>query len=369
MFGTTGFMMGWSKRMNFMSKKSLYTIFRLHNYLRYKYSKRSEVVPYAPIHLSMVSTGRCNQNCSFCPTHSQLIPNDYEFCQQTTDDMSFDLFKYTVDRFDKAVSVSIIGAGEPFLNKDFFKMVKYAGEKKFMKVSTVSNGVILDTCIKELVHSSLDYIQISLNAHTQEYFEEFTGNNRVMFNRSYENTGRLVEYRNLVKSKLKIYISFIVDKKNWKLIPEFIKVGEKLKIDKIMLINMLPAPYEGFTMEERTLESKDRGVVDFLSSVIPHHKKNKVQLPILLNSEETTPCCRSYFTTLRVDGAGNYSSCARMMLNMEGNGKITDKEVWNSSFFRQARARFMNNKIENLPKPCQVCYTNIGISPLDVYRS
>lgn len=355
--------------MNFFSKRNFHDIFRVPNYLRCKYSKKGEVVTYDPIHLSIVCTGRCNQNCVFCPTHSKLIPKNYEHRQQTMEDMSFDMFKYTVDRFNKAVSVSIIGAGEPLLNKDFFKMIKYAGEKKHMKVYTASNGVIIDTCIEELVHSRMDYIQISLNAHTQEYFEEFTGNNRKMFNRSYENTSRLVEYRNLVKSELKIYISFIVDKKNCKLIPEFIKVGEKLKVDKIMLINRLSAPYEGFTMEERTLESKDREVVDFLCSVVPDHMKKKVQLPVLLNSNESRICCPSYFSSLRVDGAGNYSSCARMMLNMEGNGKITDKEVWNSSFFRQARAKFIKNRIEELPKPCQVCYGNIGISPLDVYRT
>jgi MoaA/NifB/PqqE/SkfB family radical SAM enzyme len=305
----------------------------------------------------------------FCPTHSTLIPKNYEHRQQTTEDMSFDLFKYTIDRFNKAVSVTITGVGEALLNKDFFKMLKYAGEEKHMKVSTISNGVIIGDYIEELASSSLSNIQISLNSHTQEYFEEFTGNNREMFNRAYENVGKLVDYRDQVKSKLKICLSFVVDKTNWRLIPEFIKVGEKLKVDKIILQNMLSAPFKGFTMEERTLESKDREVVDFLCSVIPDHKKNKVQLPVLLNSNETRTCCRSYFETLRVDGAGNYSSCARMMLNMEGNGKVTDKEVWNSLFFRQARRKFLKNKIENLPKPCQVCYSNIGISPQDVHGS
>ena len=118
----------------FMSR---HTLHQKLNYLNYLYSKKGKILRFQPITISIVPTGRCTLNCDMCPTHSKKIPDDYHHVQKPTRDMSFDTFKKVVDKFNKALNVQIIGSGEPLLNKDFFKMVEYAADKKHMKVKSL----------------------------------------------------------------------------------------------------------------------------------------------------------------------------------------------------------------------------------------
>ena len=99
------------------------------NYIRYRLSGRAPRLRYRPITVSVVATTRCTLSCDMCPTHSRIVPGDYSHNQTVAKDMNFELFKKVIGRFREALSVHIIGAGEPMLNKDFFKMVEYARHK------------------------------------------------------------------------------------------------------------------------------------------------------------------------------------------------------------------------------------------------
>ncbi|OAD23430.1 Radical SAM domain-containing protein, partial [Candidatus Thiomargarita nelsonii] len=133
--------------------------------------------------------------------------------------MDFETFKFTVDRFNQATSVQIIGAGEPLLIKDFFKMLEYASVKRRMRVMTISNGILINRKINEIINSHLDSIFISLNAHNVQEYERLTGNSGHFFPQIYGNLKKLVEARDAAGSELEINTSFIVDQQNYRLIP------------------------------------------------------------------------------------------------------------------------------------------------------
>jgi MoaA/NifB/PqqE/SkfB family radical SAM enzyme len=334
------------------------------NYARYALGRKTGIARYGPVHLSVVTTGRCNLACAMCPTHSLVIPGTFEWRQQETRDMDFGLFKSVVDRFDTAFSVSLIGSGEPLLVRDFFRMAAYAAGEKRMSVTAVSNGTLIDRFIPDIVKSRLTQISISVNGHTPDEFHRLTGNPPEMFPKITENVKALARERDRSGSKVRIEASFILDQQNWRLAPDFIRAGEELGVDHIDFINFLPSPFDGFRADERCLFVQNRDMVDFLrNKAVPAHMKGRVSLPTLLDSDKSQKGCACHFTTLRFDGNGNYSGCTGMLLNMEGAGKVTDTEVWNSAFFQDRRALFIKDGKDCLYEPCRTCWYNYGVKP------
>ncbi|MFC1577282.1 hypothetical protein ACFL3N_02970, partial [Candidatus Omnitrophota bacterium] len=75
-----------------------YTAKQKKNFARFFFSGKKERLDYQPVTLSVVATGRCTLACDMCPTHSRLVPQDYEHTQKTKADMDFAMFKEVIDR-------------------------------------------------------------------------------------------------------------------------------------------------------------------------------------------------------------------------------------------------------------------------------
>lgn len=342
-----------------------FTLAQKLNYARYIFSVKKESLAYKPVILSVVATGKCTLSCDMCPTHSEIIPKDYKYIQKTTGDITFETFKKVVDRFPKAMTVSIIGSGEPLLNPDFFKIVEYAAKKYKMTVKTFTNGTKLKENIKKLINSPLDGITVSLNSHNGQDYKRLTGMDEAVYPNICDATKELISARNAASSPLKVKVSFIVDRENYVNINDMIEKAGLLGADTIFLCNFLPSPYKGFTPEERAIFFDDNDIRSYLETC----KKNlsaelikKVKWPLLISKSSSGFKCDCHFSQLRVDGEGNIGSCSMMLLNMDGNGNIDDPEVWNNDFFKKMRRNFMSGDVKKLDEQCIYCPDNSGVN-------
>lgn len=345
-----------------------YTISQKMNYIKYSLSKPGEQLRYDPLTISVVATGKCTLACDMCPTHSRVVPKDYAYIQSPTKDLSFEDFKKVVDKFHNALNVHIIGSGEPLLNKDFFRMVEYAAADKRMKVKTFSNGTTIDANSDNIINSRLDGITISLNGNSPEEFNRMTGCAKDNYYKIYNSIARLIKARDLAGSKVKIKISFIIDRINYKYIPSMIDIGDNLGADYIFFCNFLPAPYAGFTAEERMLFADDKKIASEIKHMyekIGPALKKKISMPDFIDNRSARGVCNTYFTQIRTDGEARVSSCSIMLLNMEGNGTIFDDDVWNNAFFRKMRRLFLSGRREEMPEACRVCPENFGKNIID----
>ncbi|WP_312647706.1 radical SAM/SPASM domain-containing protein [Aminipila sp.] len=117
--------------------------------------------------------GECNFECYFCPCRKSSFRNEERY--QT---MSFELFKKIVDDmkgFKNQVKVVDLWAwGEPFLNKDLIKMIRYLKESKVCRdIRTCTNGSLLNPKMnQELVDSGLDLIRISVEGLNAGHYKE-----------------------------------------------------------------------------------------------------------------------------------------------------------------------------------------------------
>ncbi|WP_417383340.1 SPASM domain-containing protein [Gimesia sp.] len=140
------------------------------NYLRACSSAalKPAVVKNAPISLHIEPTTACNLRCTTCDrTHASDL---------NLGTMSFNVFKEILDQFNYLMGshhvqtgLLLTGLGEPFLNKDIFRMIEYAKEKGISYVHTISNGTVLNN--EAIIQSGLDHISFSMDGATKETFE------------------------------------------------------------------------------------------------------------------------------------------------------------------------------------------------------
>ncbi len=327
------------------------------NFLKYKAGSPAEALNYAPIVLSISPTDRCNLSCDMCLTHSpRAKANPYR--HKPVPDMSFELFKQVVDKFPSALSIQIVGTGEPLLNKDYFRMVEYAAIKGRMEVATTSNGTILADKIDAIIAAPLTYFFVSLNGHNADEFDRLTGCGAECYHKIYENVVRLVDKKRSAGANLKIGVSYVLDKTNFEFLNDMIQVADKLGVDEVKIMPYLSTlDIPGYTSKERSLFEGDNAVKNIFSNITPTPGMN-VALYSPLKSTPTKNC-RTFFTHIRVDGAGNIGSCGRMLLDLSRNGKFTDKNVWNNDYFRRMRRIYLDPKLALL-EPCTVCPENMG---------
>ena len=332
------------------------------NYLKFITSKRLEEAAYDPVTISIVATTSCTLSCDMCPTHSARVPRDYSHIQKNVKDIDIRMFREIIDRFRNATTVHIIGSGEPLLNKDFFKMVDYAAERK-MAVKTFSNGTVIRENIDNILSSRLDGITISINGHDAKEFRRMTGMDEAVYSGIYDATERLISEKAKRRSPVKVKLSFIIDKYNYRSIPAMVETTIKLGADHAFFCSFLPSPYSGLSHDERVLTAGE-GVKDELNAIFggyPPFIRKILTPPALVDAKMRKNLCEAHFSQIRFDGDGNVSSCSMMLLDMRGHGRYDDEGVWNNDFFRKMRRAFLSGDGPALPEACRVCPDNKGV--------
>lgn len=351
-----------------MMKEILSTILSDHtigqkaNYLKSLFMPKGERLGYDPVTISIVGTTRCTLSCDMCPTHSGRVPDDYPHKQKSVKDIDLAMFKDIIGRFKNAMTVHIIGSGEPMLNRDFFDMVDFASRMK-MTVKTFSNGTTIMDNMDRIVSSKLDGITISLNGHDAKEFRRMTGMDEKIYGEIYDATKKLIEKRDRAGSRVKVKLSFIIDRENYRSIPDMVDTGLGLGADHIFFCNFLSAPYAGLKAEERAL-MVGGGFEDELKKIFdkyPPAIRRKLTPPVLIDSSARRNDCMTHFLQARFDGDGNVSSCSMMLLDMSGNGSYKDAGLWNNEFFTEMRRKFLSGDGSRLPDPCRACPDNKGI--------
>src|SRR5215469_11781032 len=112
-------------------------------------------------------TSRCNELCLQCPRTLLSREDDR--------DLSFENFRYIVDQFPVLDRVVLHGLGEPLLNKDLPRMIRYLKERN-VYVLFNSNGIALTRSKgQELIDAGLDEYRLSMDGATRETYAHVRG--------------------------------------------------------------------------------------------------------------------------------------------------------------------------------------------------
>lgn len=118
------------------------------------------------------------------------------------------LYEKIIDECSKynCGNVHLHNFGEPLLDKNLARRVRYTKQKGIKRVAIFSNGSLLTADkANELVDAGLDLIKVSFDGATKEEFERIRP--PLKFDTIIENIKELVRIRNLKKSTLKIKVA------------------------------------------------------------------------------------------------------------------------------------------------------------------
>lgn len=159
-------------------------------------------------------TKDCNQDCVYC-------------CRdRSVKDKSLEDIKKEILSLSCGVEQIIITGGEPSLKKDLPDVIRFA-KNKIPKVHLQSNGIFLhdlEYC-KKIVQSGVDSVLIALPSIDKELCEKIAQTKGIF-------EKKILAIRNLSRFKnIDVGVVFVVNKKNHKEFPEYVKFISRISRD------------------------------------------------------------------------------------------------------------------------------------------
>ncbi|MCW8965854.1 MAG: radical SAM protein, partial [Candidatus Pacearchaeota archaeon] len=260
----------------------------------YRHSEKASL----PFKLKIECSSLCNIQCEMCP-HNPNVG-----LKRKKGVLKFENFKKIFDEINPAY-LNLTGIGEPFLNKDLFKIVRYAKNKKTMVKLDTNATLLTQENIDKILSTKIDIISTSIDGATKDSYEKIRkGAN---FNTLKVNVKKLIKSRNKNKSKTKIHMFFVLQENNLKDLPKFIELAEELGVD--YLAGSFVVTLGMNNNEENKLLKIKRETKEILSETKKLLKKSKIEVSIdsLLRYLETNnrkhqynkekPCYMPWYST------------------------------------------------------------------------
>lgn len=280
-----------------------------------------------PISISFEPTTSCNLRCPECPSGLREFTRptgmlEKSFFEQTIDDI-YEHLLYLVFYFQ----------GEPFLNPDFLKMVKYASAKNIYTATSTNAHYLTEEKAKQTVESGLDRLIISIDGTTQEVYEQYRIGGQL--SKVLEGAKNMVKWKKELKSKKPfIVFQFLVVKPNEHQLNDVKQLAKEIGVDDVWFKTAQIYDYENDPNQLiPSLEKYSRYKKNTDGS---HTPKNKLQnhcwklwhANVITWDGLVVPCCFDKDATHQL-----------------GNLKMQSyKQVWNNDNYKQFRKELMTSR-------------------------
>ncbi len=127
------------------------------------------VLPF-PLHLDIEVTSYCNLKCPICSRTHLLREGRW-----ADENMSFDMFRAIIDEGAEngLCAVNLNNFGEPLINKDIVKMIRYAKKRGIIDIMMHTNGTLLtESLSRELIGSGIDTVIFSFDSVNKDVYEK-----------------------------------------------------------------------------------------------------------------------------------------------------------------------------------------------------
>lgn len=295
---------------------------KIKNFLLTKFSKFIKIsnVLGNPTTLMLEPINYCNLKCPLCPTGQGLIKRKKE-------SLSFEKAKPILDKIaQEIIHLRLWNWGEPFLCKDFFKIVKYAKKYKVF-VNTSTNASFLNKKIaKEIVDSGLDELIISLDGASEETYNKYR--KKGSFKKVLDSIKEINNQKKIQNKKFpKIKMQFIIMKHNQHEIKKMIEIAKKVGVDVLFF---------------KSVGMMDLEVKEDVKKYLPTNKKF-----IRKSFEKIENKCDYLWEEITINVDGSVVPCCRDSNNKYIFGNIFEedfKQIWNNQKYRDFRKKILKNK-------------------------
>ena len=310
----------------FYKDKTIYQYgFDLPTYM-YKEMKENDLKKCSsPVFAGIRVTSVCNMNCPHCFANSEPLI------------MTFVQYKKIIDKLiDGQIYKITLTGGEPFLNPELFKIIKYTKEKGLV-VSLHTNGTLVNNehiiLLKSLLDEN-DWIQISLDGCSYDSY--YNTRRNTMFETIINNIRLLCENGYNVK------INTVVTNKNYKLLANIYELSTQLGIKQISFSPLFGSINE----EDEIYYPHDNLIFQEIQKVISAYDRHEGKVGIdvdgiavpwgckeLNGLESGRLICPAGKTSIEVDVNGDVYPCPFLFEKDYKMGNLLDSSlegIWNS---------------------------------------
>ncbi|MBD3300519.1 MAG: radical SAM protein [Candidatus Moranbacteria bacterium] len=288
----------------------------------------------------------CNLNCPICPTGTNTL-------KQKQKPMSLKDFKNILDQIPTLQQVSLYNWGEPFLNPEIFKIIKYAKSRGIFTI--IHSNLSLeknDEFFEKLIDSGIDRLSVSLDGVSRESYSKYRKNGN--FDLVLNNLKKLARLKTEKGAKNPNLVwQLVVNKYNEGELKEAKKIAKKIKVQ----LN-----FTEFGAGDSVPDLKFKGSLkERMQKWLPknndykyNHYQGKYSFPLynthcwmLFNQPTITPDAKVYpccFLTNQKNAFGDLK-------------KQEFKTIWNNQKYTSARQLFIKSKpkTKQVPTICQKC--------------
>jgi radical SAM protein with 4Fe4S-binding SPASM domain len=266
-------------------------------------------IGFPPI-LQIEPTNMCNLRCLTCATGTELMRRPEAL-------MSFEMYRNIIDQVKNYVCLLVFWSwGEPFINKDAFRMIRYAKDRGIL-VHTSTNGHFFATKerARQVIESGLDSLIVAADGLDQPTYERYRkGGNLNLVIKSIEN---LVAERTLAGAKHPlITFRFIVMKHNEHQVNQVKGFAERLGVDVVTFRSAVIERNEVNLEDELSPVSEEFQQYDYKGTPIKEHRI----------TQHRSYCHRPY-ANLMVFSNGDVVSCENDFNATVPFGNVTEKSL------------------------------------------
>jgi len=312
--------------------------------------------PY-PSYLEAEVTGRCPFRCIMCE-HTYWDEPNYP-------DWSMDQFKYVIDQFPDLKWAALAPIADPFVNKDFFEMLKYLDDRHVAQEIYMTSGTLQEVDMQKLVNlKGMIMIKFSHDAATPETYEKIRVG--VNWDKVVRNIRALAKYkRQAGKFFPRVEFHYIIMKQNIHEAEMFLDWVDSLgfPVTEVMysrLLHYFPEVKDVYTdipeglIEKLKNKGKQLGInviansdAQLKAEKLPANMCTQWLMPFIFVSGEVNTCC-----------AQNEANQRKLQkeCTMGNIFQQSMRDIWNGKKFRELRTNLYNKRF---PSPiCQMCVTH-----------
>ena len=242
--------------------------------------------------LQIEPSSRCNLQCLTCATGAGLVTRPEAM-------MSLDMYRRIIDQVkDHVYLIAFWAWGEPFMNKDAFRMISYAKEQGIL-VHTSTNGHNLNTReqARKLIDCGLDSLIVAVDGIDQPTYEKYRKNGSLQ---SVIDTIRhlIAERTSRGVNHPRIALRFIVMKHNEHQVDQVEESAKDLGVDAIIFRSAV-VRRSNIDLEERLAP---------LSADYKRFRKNQMT-PDGLEPKQPNNYCHRPYANLTIFSNGEVVAC------------------------------------------------------------
>jgi MoaA/NifB/PqqE/SkfB family radical SAM enzyme len=336
---------------------------------RYHESFQGERTSFAsrpPVCLYLEVTNRCNLLCTTCPrTYEELEPPA---------DMSWELFTTIVDQVPDLARAVLHGIGEPMLEANLSRMVKYLKTRGVYVLFNTNGTVLNERGGRALIAAELDELRVSLDASNRKSFKQIRGKD--YFGRIVRNVRAfrdLQERERHAKPQVSVWLTGL--KETIKELPAFVRLTAEIGVKEVYLQRLVffnqssigmaqpnQALFERMTREESAYLKDAEDLARSLG--ITFNASGAASEPglSLKRGDAGSPwsLCRRPWTLMYFTANGRALPCCIAPFSQHGyeNYTLGDatqqtlQEIWNGTAYREFRAALLSDQP---PATCASC--------------